>query len=580
MGGAEGQGGEGHRADGQDERLFAALDAYVEDLHAGRKPDRARLLAEHPELAATFACVDALEGFLPLEGRAAPAGETPTPEPAVTIATPDLTAGVGGTARPACHPPDAIDLRAGFGEYDLLDELGRGGMGVVYRARQRSLDRIVAVKMILASHLASEDQVRRFQGEARAAAGVSHPHVVRVFEVGQVHGQHYFTMEHVAGRSLADRLAAGPLEPEAAVRLLLPVVRAVEHLHRHGIVHRDLKPSNILLDEEGRPYVTDFGLAKMFVGSTRQTANGLIAGTPSYMAPEQAAGKNDEVGPLADVYSLGAILFELVCGRPPFAEENPLDTLLQVLEREPPAPRQLAPHVPRMLELVIQKCLAKSAATRYASAAALAEELERFLAGDSLAVQPPGLGQRTWRWAQRVPALATRIAAFTIFYALELVNYHVFGTLTPGVHYFITAVVVVWLAASFAFEHLIRRPGWANPARFAWAALDASALTAVLLAAHGATSSMLIGYLLLVVSSGLWFQRRLVWFMTAACVAGYGLLVFDFYFHRPELQEEYVVGPMRHLDFSVALIIAGAITAHQVERMRALSRYYERWRRE
>ena len=204
------------------------------------------------------------------------------------------------------------DLPRDFGPYELLEEIGRGGMGVVYKARQKALDRIVAVKMILATHLASPEHIRRFQVEAWAAARLRHSNITQIHDVGQHHGQHYFTMEYIEGESLAQRIARQRLSFDAIVRLLSVVARAVDHLHAQGVVHRDLKPSNILLDRDDQPYVTDFGLAKVFVPGSEATATGVIAGTPSYMAPEQASGHSSEVGPAADIYSLGAILYELL----------------------------------------------------------------------------------------------------------------------------------------------------------------------------------------------------------------------------------------------------------------------------
>ena len=206
----------------------------------------------------------------------------------------------------------AAALPRDFGPYELIREIGRGGMGVVYEARQKGLDRSVAVKMILASHLASPELVRRFQAEAKAAARLRHSNIVHIHEVGQLHGQDFFAMEYIDGQSLAERIAQGPVDVPTAVRLVATVARAVEHLHQQGIVHRDLKPSNILLDSDGQPYVTDFGLAKVFVAGSDMTATGVIAGTPSYMAPEQASGRRAEIGPATDVYSLGAILYELL----------------------------------------------------------------------------------------------------------------------------------------------------------------------------------------------------------------------------------------------------------------------------
>ena len=245
----------------------------------------------------------------------------------------------------------AVEGRA-FGEYELLEEIARGGMGVVFKARQTRLNRTVAVKMILAGELADHDDVERFLTEAEAAAGLDHPGIVPVYECGQIDGQHFFSMGFVEGQSLAALLAAGPLPAQKAAELLLEVAEAVAYAHDQGVIHRDLKPANILLDRDGRPRVTDFGLAKRVTGDSSLTRTGQAIGTPSYMPPEQAAGKLDEIGPAADVYSLGAVLYAALTGRPPFQAASPLDTLLQVLEQEPAAPRQLNPDVPRDLETI------------------------------------------------------------------------------------------------------------------------------------------------------------------------------------------------------------------------------------
>ena len=560
-----------------DERLFSLLDSYVERLNRGDRPDPRLWLDAHPQLAEALKCLDALEAFVPPPRTAA---STP-----VAVASGAITAGflaqtIAGDGTAAANASSFVSAMplGEFGEYELLAEIGRGGMGVVYRARQTSLDRVVALKMILASHLASEDQVRRFQAEARAAAAVSHPHVVRVFEVGQIHAQHYFTMEHVAGESLAARLARSPLPLDEGTRLLAAVARAVDYLHRGGIVHRDLKPSNVLVDEAGRPFVTDFGLAKMFIADSRSTATGMIAGTPSYMAPEQAAGRNADVGPLSDVYSLGAMLYELLTGRPPFREENPLDTLLQVLEREPIWPRELNAAVPRPLELICMKCLEKSPQDRYSSAAEVADELERYLTGEDLLVRPAGRLQRLWRWAQREAPLSTRLAALGIFYSVELVHYHLLRGVDRKFHATVTAIMLLWIAGSVVFQRLLKLPAWESLARYAWAALDVVLLTATLYAASGAASATVIGYPVLVVLSGLWLERRLVWFMTGISAAAYLFLVWDFYFLRPELQRQFDTAATRHFYFLAALITVGFVMSYQVTRMRALSRYYERWR--
>jgi ABC-type amino acid transport substrate-binding protein/tRNA A-37 threonylcarbamoyl transferase component Bud32 len=271
------------------------------------------------------------------------------------------------------------------GDYELLEKVGRGGMGVVYKARQVSLNRVVALKMIRAGQLASPEEVRRFRREAESIARLDHPNIVPIYEIGEEDEQHYFSMKLVPGGSLAQHLVRFA-DPEAAARLIATVARAVQHAHEKGIVHRDLKPANVLLDVRGEPHVGDFGLAKQLDASA--TIDSIILGTPSYMAPEQAAGKSREVGPAADVYALGAILYELLTGQPPFAAETPLDTILRVLHKEPVSVAELRPEVPRNLVGIVMRCLEKEPARRYASAAALADDLTRFANGQPLPELP------------------------------------------------------------------------------------------------------------------------------------------------------------------------------------------------
>jgi eukaryotic-like serine/threonine-protein kinase len=269
--------------------------------------------------------------------------------------------------------------------YEILGKLGEGGMGVVYKARQIKLNRIVALKMILSGGHAREGDRARFRTEGEAIARLQHPNIVQVYEVGEHDGTPFFSLEFCSGGSLEIRLKGIPLPPREAARLVQTLALAMHAAHERNVIHRDLKPANVLLTRDGTPKITDFGLAKK-MDDKGQTASGSIMGTPSYMAPEQAEARKT-VGPPADIYALGAILYEMLTGRPPFRAETPLDTLMQVLEREPAPPRLLNPSVDRDLETICLKCLEKGPQQRYLSAEALARDLERYLAGDSISAR-------------------------------------------------------------------------------------------------------------------------------------------------------------------------------------------------
>ncbi|HEY2250057.1 MAG TPA: protein kinase, partial [Planctomycetaceae bacterium] len=304
-----------------------------------------------------------------------------------------------------------------FGDYELLAEIARGGMGVVYKARHVKLHRVVALKMILSGQLAGADDVRRFQIEAEAAAQLDHPSIVPVHEVGEIDGQHYFAMGFVDGESLAKKVAQGPLLARDAARLVARIADAIEYAHQNGIIHRDLKPANVLLDRAGHPRVTDFGLAKQVRDQSELTGTGTVLGTPSYMPPEQAAGKIDQIGPTSDVYSLGAILYCLLTGRPPFQAANLVDTLMQVIEQEPVPIRQLNTGVPIDLETVALKCLEKDPRRRYQGAHEVAAELDRFLNDEPIVARPVSAAERLWRWCRRnalVSSLAGAVAVLLL----------------------------------------------------------------------------------------------------------------------------------------------------------------------
>lgn len=358
---------------------------------------------------------------------------TPPPDPDATLppATPDADATIGPTPTQEIRP----NFTAPPG-YEIERELGRGGMGVVYLARQMQLNRLVALKMVLAGGHAAPQETVRFLAEAESIAALGHPNIVHIFETGTHEGRPFFTLEYCAGGSLDKRLAGTPQSPEEAAHLLETLARAVYAAHQQGIVHRDLKPANVLLSNESRvtsheqsqnrgssfasvatgdarhatPKITDFGLAKRAGSSNDLTATGAILGTPSYMAPEQAAGKGKEIGPPADIYSLGAILYECLTGRPPFRAATPLDTVLQVINTEPVPPTALAPKTPRDLETIVLKCLAKEPIKRYTTAEALADDLRRYLDGEPILARPVGWMERSVKWVRRNQVVTTAAA--------------------------------------------------------------------------------------------------------------------------------------------------------------------------
>ncbi len=327
----------------------------------------------------------------------------------------------------------------GLPGYDVLSELGRGGMGVVYKARDRRLHRLVALKMVLAGKHVGAVGLARFRAEAEAVAKLSHPNIVQIYETGEYEGRPFFSLEFVDGGSLDQRITESPTSPRGAAQLIETLARTMQVAHEQGIIHRDLKPANILLAKVGKhstvtrireldsqslpgehwsrnttPKIADFGLAKHIDDDSSNTKSGAILGTPSYMAPEQAEGKIREIGPACDIYSLGAILYELLVGRPPFRAGNPIDTIRQVIDQDPVPPRHLEPRVPHDLETICLKCLEKDPLRRYPTAVALADDLRRFIDGDPIHARPTPVWERAWKWVRRRKAIVALIALSTL----------------------------------------------------------------------------------------------------------------------------------------------------------------------
>jgi len=399
--------------DAREDRVNEAIADYLELVRTTDTVDAEQFIAAHADIAAELrAFLSDRQKFKDVMGPVDRVAGLPLCE--------SPTLDTRGDAARATQP-DSLGKVRYFGDYELLEEIARGGMGVVYKARQVTLNRLVALKMILTGQLASAEDVQRFHAEAEAAARLDHPGIVPIFEIGEHEGQHYFSMAFVDGESLAQRVLKGVLPPRVAAEFTKQVALAISYAHIEGVIHRDLKPANVLIDREGQARVTDFGLAKRVAtekdalsASAQHTVTGQILGTPSYMAPEQAAGNSRQIGPLADVYSLGAILYCLLTGRPPFQAAMPVDTLFQVLDQEPVSPRQLNASVPRDLETICLKCLQKEPRKRYASAQEMVDELERFLKGEPIKALPVGSAERLWRWCTRNPRVAVLSAALLL----------------------------------------------------------------------------------------------------------------------------------------------------------------------
>ncbi len=408
----------------RDERVNEAIADYLDAVHAGQVPDEQEFLRQHTDVAAD------LRQFLANRKQFQQLADSlgPISSNALQVAGQPTLAGFSVTDDGEATPLQGATLRY-FGDYVLLEQIARGGMGVIYKARQESLNRVVAVKLILAGELASEDDVKRFYSEAKVAASLHHPNIVAIHEVGQHQGQHYFSMDYVRGTSLAEQIRRQPLSTEDAVQYVKTIAEAIHYAHQQGTLHRDLKPSNILIDEQNQPRITDFGLAKQVSGDSDLTATGQILGTPNYMPPEQAMAKPSLIGPPSDVYSLGAVLYELLTGRPPFVGGTAIETLLQVRQAEVVTPRLLNPYVPRDLETICLKCLDKEPHRRYATAAQLAEDLDRYLTDEPILARPLSLPVRAWKWCRRKPLVATlytvvMLAFFVVMSQWMRAEYH------------------------------------------------------------------------------------------------------------------------------------------------------------
>lgn len=398
-----------------DDPLDEAFAAYLRSCDAGEIGSREEFLSQFPDLAddlkELMKAADMITGMTHVGP--AVASETPAVAGGAETINTFVSLADDSGLDPAATLPMANrrkgdpgpTLPYSLGDYELLEVIGRGGMGVVYLARQNHLDRMVAVKMIRSGMLASEEEVRRFYTEAQAAARLHHPGIVAVHQFGQRANHHFFSMEYIKGRDLQKRINGELLDPMLAARYVRDVALAIDHAHQKEVLHRDLKPANVLIDEEDQIHITDFGLAKNLDADSSVTGSGAAVGTPHYMAPEQAGGYSDRASKQSDVYSIGAILFACLAGRPPIVGDTVVQTLMQVVHNPAPPVRSIRPDAPADLETIIAKCLEKSPGKRYQSAGELANELDAFLKGKPISARPRSRAARTWQWLEGVPVI-------------------------------------------------------------------------------------------------------------------------------------------------------------------------------
>lgn len=490
-----------------------------------------------------------------------------------------LHTGALGTVLIHQGPPIENALPKRLRNYELVEVLGRGGMGVVYRAVQYSGDtpvREVALKLVrFEKWLGIEDQgsnrlISRFREESRCAAQLEHSNIVRVYDVGEMDGLDYFSMQLVTGMNLSQRVESQPLSIAQTIKIIMPIAKAVAFAHANGVVHRDLKPSNILLDQQGNPYIADFGLAKAIKSDSNLTETGQILGTPSYMSPEQAAGDTQRIGPPADIYGLGGLLYFCLTGQPPFAAATMMDTLFQVLENEPKLPRSLNSSVPYPIELICVRCLEKRPEDRYASPQEIVEDLDRFIKGLPVLAKSPTWMERIYRFGRRSPALAVHLVTIGLMLVLSQFQFAIFQSADSIYHLKVSLLLLGWMATSLLLNRIMVVKSVEAISATIWLCSDAVFLTlliALLSDPLHPPGPLLIGYPMIVVGGGMFFRERMVLLVTSVSILSYvGLLML----------EPYLVQPLfKHACFVLILACIGGCVTYTVRRVRFLNDYFD-----
>ncbi|MFN3192503.1 MAG: serine/threonine protein kinase [Aureliella sp.] len=533
---------------------------YLQLVERGNEPKREEFLSRYPQHQSE------LEDFFRLHDQFA------TPDSVVLNSSKSDGKADGGNPaerhlRTASESSIASNPPQFLGDYEILGEIDRGGMGVVYRARHQRLNRIVALKLIRSGSLASDEEVERFLSEAEAAAALSHPNIVPIYEVGQINGLVFYTMAYIEGDSLAQLVAKGSLQVDEAIRILHRLCNAVEYAHRAGIYHRDLKPANVLINDEGQPVIIDFGLAKVASRDQSLTATGQILGTPAYMTPELASGRVKTIGPAADVYALGAILYFLCTGQPAFSGPTPFDVLLQVLDKRPPRPSKLNRNLTRDVDTICLKALEKEPAARYQTATELGHDLQKVLTGEPIDSPQESFTEKIAKWWQREPILVAHVMGIGITTLIVVGAYWLRGEYSQ-LFYYRLGLLLVWLAASFFLQTWVDLAKWNHVAIFSWLAVDVFLFTTLISFAGPPRSMLLIGYPMMIVGSGLFYQRRFTVTKTVLSIIGFFVLAWQF-------PKDDFVKPDFSAIFLTGLVVICLCTITMINRIRGLSRFYE-----
>ena len=494
------------------ERVIAE---YVQACESGQEVDVEALRRQHPHLEPE------LSEFLAGHQQFVEAAESVRNQ-LNQVSDSTLSAPTGRELTPPADSSLATNPPKILGDYEILEEIDRGGMGVVFKARHIHLGRIVALKLIRSGELASDEEVQRFRSEAEAAAALSHPGIVPIYEVGMIDGLVFYTMAYINGRSLVDVAADESLDTTEAMRIVYKLCGAIGYAHERGVYHRDLKPANVLLERNGQPIVIDFGLAKIAHRDNGLTNTGQLLGTPAYMAPEHASGRA-ALGPGADVYALGAILYFLCAGQPPFTGPTPFDVLLQVLDREAPNPSKLNRSVSKELDYVCQKALEKDPQLRYQSPRELSLDLQSLLQGNPIDIPGETLVESFVTWWRREPILLAHVCGIGATTMIVASAHIIRGE--PSTQFpFRMGLLVAWFLTAFPLQRWVRWARWRDTACLSWATVDVIIYTTLVGFADSPSSMLLIGYPMLIVASSLFYRQRFVLYMTMLCIVGFLIL--------------------------------------------------------